>query len=106
MISYLVQSAYAGPAEEGAALKAKGDAAFDARRFAEALESYEGALEKKRDARLHYNIAQVLSALGRYAEALVSYQAFIAEVPELPGCAAAGSTCREALASAETAIRE
>ena len=33
-------------------------------------------------------------------------QAFIAEVPELPGCAADGATYQEALASAETVIRE
>ncbi len=33
-------------------------------------------------------------------------QAFIAEVPELPGCAADGPTYQEALASAETVIRE
>ena len=33
-------------------------------------------------------------------------QAFIAEVPELPGCAADGQTYQEALASAETVIRE
>jgi len=33
-------------------------------------------------------------------------QAFIAEVPELAGCAADGSTCQEALANAETVIAE
>ncbi len=33
-------------------------------------------------------------------------QAFIAEVPELPGCAADGQTYQEALAGAETVIRE
>lgn len=33
-------------------------------------------------------------------------QAFVAEVPELPGCAADGSTYGSALASAESAIRE
>lgn len=32
--------------------------------------------------------------------------AFIAEVPELPGCAADGSTYQEALANAEQVIRE
>lgn len=33
-------------------------------------------------------------------------QAFIAEVPELPGCAPGGTTYQEALANAETVIRE
>jgi predicted RNase H-like HicB family nuclease len=33
-------------------------------------------------------------------------EAFIAEVPELPGCAADGSTYQEALANAEVIIRE
>lgn len=33
-------------------------------------------------------------------------QAFIAEVPELAGCAADGSTRQEALANAETVIEE
>ena len=32
--------------------------------------------------------------------------AFIAEVPELPGCAADGATYREALGNAEVVIRE
>jgi predicted RNase H-like HicB family nuclease len=33
-------------------------------------------------------------------------QAFIAEVPELPGCAADGKTYRQALANVEVIIRE
>ncbi|MDI6727712.1 MAG: type II toxin-antitoxin system HicB family antitoxin [Thermodesulfovibrionales bacterium] len=33
-------------------------------------------------------------------------QAFIAEVPELPGCAADGSTYQEALANVEVIIQE
>ncbi len=33
-------------------------------------------------------------------------QAFVAEVPELPGCAADGKTYQEALANAELVIQE
>jgi len=33
-------------------------------------------------------------------------QAFIAEVPELPGCMADGQTYQEAIANAEVAMRE
>ena len=33
-------------------------------------------------------------------------QSFIAEVPELPGCAADGSTYQEALANVESVIQE
>ena len=33
-------------------------------------------------------------------------EAFIAEVPELPGCAADGATYQEAVANAEVVIRE
>ncbi len=33
-------------------------------------------------------------------------QAFVAEVPELPGCAADGKTYHEALSNAETIIHE
>jgi predicted RNase H-like HicB family nuclease len=36
----------------------------------------------------------------------VDDDAFIAEVPELPGCAADGPTRQQALANAETAIQE
>lgn len=79
--SSLSQEAAADPTEDPTAWKARADGAFDSRRYAEALELYRRALQKNRDARLHYNIAQALSALERYPEALVSYQAFIAEAP-------------------------
>ncbi len=73
--------AHAGPVEEASAWKDKGDAAFDERRFSDAFESYQVAQKTHRDARLHYNIAQSLSALERYPEALEAYQAFLAEAP-------------------------
>ncbi|HLE87668.1 MAG: hypothetical protein A2Z57_10535 [Planctomycetes bacterium RIFCSPHIGHO2_12_39_6] len=34
------------------------------------------------------------------------YQAFIAEVPELPGCATDGATYKEALTNVEVIIKE
>jgi hypothetical protein len=66
---------------EGADLKAQADQAFDGRRYADALERYRAAFARGRDPRLHYNIAQALTALERYPEALVAYQAFLAEAP-------------------------
>ena len=33
-------------------------------------------------------------------------QAYVAEIPELPGCAADGATYKEALSNAEVVIRE
>ena len=48
-------------------------------------------------------------ALSRY-EVIIYWsaidEAFIAEIPELPGCAADGATHREALAALETVARE
>jgi predicted RNase H-like HicB family nuclease len=50
-----------------------------------------------------------MSAMPKY-EIIIYWseedQAFIAEVPELPGCAADGKTYREALANLEVIIRE
>lgn len=48
---------------------------------------------------------------GKYRYAVIIYwsdqdQAFIAEVPELPGCAVDGATYREAIANLETVIQE
>lgn len=70
-----------GGAEGAVEDKKKGDDAFDRLRFPEALEHYRSALAKGGDARLHYNIAQALSALGRSPEALESYQRFLADAP-------------------------
>ena len=50
-----------------------------------------------------------MEATSRY-QSIVSWsdedQALIAEVPELPGCAADGATYAEALANVEVVIRE
>jgi len=61
--------------------KARGDALFDARNYAGALAEYRAALAAGGDPRIRYNIAQTLTALERYPEALASYQAFLAEAP-------------------------
>ena len=49
--------------------------------------------------------------MARYRYEVIIYwssedEAFVAEVPELPGCMADGKTYREALANAEVTIRE
>ena len=49
--------------------------------------------------------------MGKYKYEIIIYwskddQAFIAEVPELPGCAADGATYQEALANVEVIIQE
>lgn len=49
--------------------------------------------------------------MNKYKYEIIIYwskenQAFIAEVPELPGCAADGTTYQEALANAEVIIQE
>jgi hypothetical protein len=62
-------------------MKAQADAAFDGRNYASALEQYEAALKSGGDPRLHYNVAQTLTALERYPEALVAYQTFLAQAP-------------------------
>jgi PEGA domain len=66
---------------DAADLKARADALFDRRSYAEALEQYQAALARGGDPRVRYNIAQTLTALERYPEALASYQAFLAEAP-------------------------
>jgi len=68
-------------AGDPASLKASADASFDARSYAAALEQYQAALSAGGDPRVRYNIAQTLTALERYPEALASYQAFLAEAP-------------------------
>jgi hypothetical protein len=72
--------AVATPAE-AAQLKEKADAAFDGRDYAHALEMYRDALAQGGDPRIHYNMAQTLTALERYPEALVAYQRFLSEAP-------------------------
>lgn len=67
--------------DDAAAAKAEADAAFDGRNYAAALEKYQAARARGGDARIEYNIAQTLTALERYPEALEAYQRFITEAP-------------------------
>jgi len=61
------------------------------------------------DVALRSGVRLGVMATGRY-EIIIYWsdedQAFVAEVPELAGCAADGSTYQEALANAEIVIRE
>jgi hypothetical protein len=78
----LTVSALASASEPDAGeLKRRADAAFDGRRYADALAQYQVALARGGDAKIRYNIAQTLTALERYPEALAAYQAFLAEAP-------------------------
>ena len=56
------------------------------------------------------NADKILDATLRGTEVIINWsdedQAFVTEVPELPGCAVDGKTYREALRNAETVIRE
>jgi hypothetical protein len=79
LLAHAPNALASGPGAEEA--KASADAAFDGRRYAEALELYQTALQRGADARVRYNMGQALSALERYPEALASYQAFLAEAP-------------------------
>lgn len=58
---------------------------------------------------LHSSINWEASRMPKY-EVIIYWseedQSFIAEVPELPGCAADGSTYQEALSNVEVVIRE
>ncbi len=60
---------------------------------------------------LSFGINLQEKAMSNYRYEIVMYwsaedQAFIAEVPELPGCAADGSTYAEALANVDVIIQE
>jgi hypothetical protein len=82
VVLHLALSPFAGASGPDAGeLKARGDAAFDGRNYAEALAQYRAALAQGGDPRIRYNIAQTLTALERYPDALASYQAFLAEAP-------------------------
>jgi hypothetical protein len=84
-VALLLVSAPSAPARadspDPGALKTAADAAFDSRSYAQALDSYRAALAAGGDPRIHYNVAQTLTALERYPEALASYQTFLAEAP-------------------------
>ncbi len=56
-------------------------------------------------------MSKVAKSLKQFKYEVILYwsdedQAFIAKVPELPGCAADGATYQEALSNAEVVIRE
>jgi hypothetical protein len=71
----------AAPASDSAELKAKGDALFRARNYTEAIAAYEQAYAATHDARVLYNQARALQALGRHGEALLALNRFVSEAP-------------------------
>jgi hypothetical protein len=68
--------------ESAAALKAKGDAAFDTFHYGDALRFYEQAHALSNDPALLYNRARALQALGRNPEALALFERFQLEAPK------------------------
>jgi len=71
---------------------------------------YKEDLTARRARRRRFRAAACLQQAGRRYEIIIYWnhadEAFIAEVPELPGCAADGKTYKEALANVEIIIQE
>ena len=72
-------SVLAGPS--AADIKARGDAAFDALLYEDALRAYQEAYALSADPALLYNQAQALKALGRYPQALAMFERFGTDAP-------------------------
>lgn len=70
------------PSSEGASLKAQGDALFRARNYVDAISAYEKAYAAAPDARVLYNHARALQALGRNGEALTVLNRFASAAPD------------------------
>jgi len=66
-------------ADEARDAYAKGVAAFDAGRYAEAAEAFRQAYELKRSWKIQYNIGQSEAAAKRYGLALDAFEAYLAE---------------------------
>ena len=68
--------ASATDSEKGEALRLKGNAAWSAGRYTEALADYEEARKLSQDPKISYNLAAVYQKLGRNADAFVSLSRF------------------------------
>ena len=68
-------------AAEAAQSKKIGDAAFRARRYAEALRAYERSFALMPNPTLLFNRARTLEALERYPEAIDAFDAFVRDAP-------------------------
>jgi hypothetical protein len=79
----LLVTTYALRASAGDAdSKQRGDEAFDARRYQEAIEHYDAAYAARPDPTLLYNLARAYQRLGDYATALGYFERFIATAPD------------------------
>ncbi len=74
--SALPANAQGSAREHAAELKKKGDDAYDAMRYAEALEAYNQSYQAHPDPRVLYNRGRAYAAMSRYPEALRELEAF------------------------------
>jgi tetratricopeptide (TPR) repeat protein len=62
----------------------RGKTLYDLGRFADAAREFESAYEAKNDPAILFNVAQAYRFAGNYAKALLTYRAFLRNVPEAP----------------------
>lgn len=81
LCSSLVLFAPSAWADSASALKAQGDAAFNARKYSDAIVAYDKAYAEGHDAAVLYNKARSHEALEQFPEALAALERFDREAP-------------------------